>query len=165
MSEPLGPDRLLDPALLEALGPLEPDIVDAIVGICNDALAATLGPAIVDLLDRDPRLVSLVAPWSADLARGLVVLHKHGPAEHSSADLLGLLSRNRISGPDRTRYAETVDLAAILTLDRVLEHVLGPGAGARSPRENDEAAPWLRALTYGHRIHLSLELLRLLPAG
>jgi len=165
MSEPLGPDRLLDPALLEALGPLEPDIVDAIVGICNDALAATVGPDIVDLLDKEPGLVSLVAPWTADLARGLVVLHKRGPAEHNSADLLGFLSQNRLSGQDRTRYAETIDLAATLTLDRVLEHVLGSGACARSPRDNEKAVPWLRALTYGHRIHLSLELLRLLPAG
>jgi hypothetical protein len=38
----LGADVLLDEPLLSALGPVDPQIVGAIVGICNDALVATL---------------------------------------------------------------------------------------------------------------------------
>jgi len=54
---------------------------------------------------------------------------------------------------------------AVLTLDRVLEQVLGPGASARDPRANEAAAPWLTGLKLGSRIHLVLELLRLLLPG
>jgi hypothetical protein len=48
-------------------------------------------------------------------------------------------------------------------MGRVLEQVLGPGAGARDPRANEAAAPWLAGLKLGSRIHLVQELLRLLP--
>lgn len=81
LAEVIGADVLLDEALLGALGPVDPQIVGAIVGICNDALVATLGPAIVDVIGTDRRLVPLVAPWTADLARGLLVLASHGPGE------------------------------------------------------------------------------------
>jgi hypothetical protein len=61
--------------------------------------------------------------------------------------------------------AETVDLAAVLIFGRVLERVLGPGAGSRDPRANEAAAPWLPGLRLGSRIYLVQELLRLLPPG
>jgi hypothetical protein len=131
------------------------------VGICNDALDATLGPAIVDVIGTDRRLVPLVAPWTADLARGLLVLAKHGPDELRTTELLGLFPNHRLAEQERTRYGDTIDLTATLTLDRVL----GPGACARNPRDNEATAPWLPALKYGHRVHVALELLRLLPAG
>jgi hypothetical protein len=58
---------------------------------------------------------------------------------------------------------EAVDLASVLAMSRVLEQVLGPGAGARDPRANETAAPWLGGLKLGSRIYLVQELLRLLP--
>jgi len=164
VAEVLDAEELLDDVLVAALGPLQPDIVDAIVGICADALATTIGPQILAALGNDRRRLPLVAPWIFDLGRGLVVLERHGPRELPSSQLLDLLSSRHLNERDRTRYAETVDLATTLTLDRVLEHVLGPGACARDPRANALAAPWLGALTYGHRVHIALELLRLLPA-
>jgi len=165
MAEVLKAEELLDQVLVATLGPFQPDIVDAVVGVCNDALATTVGPEILAVLGTDPCRLGLVAPWVFDLARGLLALQRLGPKELPSSDLLHQLSGQRLSEHDRARLAETVDLAATLTLDRALEHVLGPGACARDPRANATAAPWLAALTYGHRIHIALELLRLLPAG
>jgi len=68
-----------------------------------------------------------------------------------------------ITAADAARLAETIDLAAVLTLGRVLEQVLGPGTATRDPRANEAAAPWLAGLKLGSRIHLVQELLRLLP--
>ncbi len=165
VAEVLDAEELLDQALVATLGPFQPDVANAVVGICTDALATTVGPEILAVLDGDRRLVPLVAPWVFDLARGVLVLQRRGPGELRSGDLLDLLSGHLLSEHDRIRFAQTVDLAATLTLDRVLEQVLGPGACAADPRANALAAPWLAALTYGHRVHIALELLRLLPAG
>lgn len=57
------------------------------------------------------------------------------------------------------RFAEVIDLSTALTLDRLLEPVLGPGASARNPEENDAAVPWLTPLKLGYRVHLTLELI------
>lgn len=165
MSGVLLAEELVDPMLVAAFGPAQPDIVEAVVGVCTDALFSTLGPDVVAVLASDRNLVRLVAPWVFDLARGLLVLQRHGPKELASGELLDLLSRHQLGEHDRARFAETVDLASTLTLDRVLEHVLGPGACAKDPHANALAAPWLAALTYGHRVHIALELLRLLPAN
>ncbi len=165
MSEVLTAQDLVDPILVATLGRPRPDTVDAVVGVCSDALATTVGPEILAALDSDRRLVALVAPWVFDLARGLLVLDRYGPGELPSSELIDLLSGHRLSEHDRARLAETVDLAATLTLDRVLEHVLGPGACAKDPFANVLVAPWLNALKYGHRVHNALELLRRLPAS
>jgi hypothetical protein len=165
MSELLNTEGLVDPALETCIGPFDADVLGAVVGICTDALVATVGPRILAELETDRTRLPLVAPWVFDLARGLLVLGRYGPRERSSSELLDLLSGRQLDEDDRTRMAETVDLAATLTLDRVLEHVLGPGACARDPRANAVDAPWLTALAYGHRVHIALELLRLLPAG
>jgi hypothetical protein len=90
---------------------------------------------------------------------------QHGPGELRTTELLGLFANHLLAEQERTRYGDTIDLTATLTLDRVLEHVLGPVACARNPRDNEAAAPWLAALKYGHRVLSPLELLRLLPAG
>ncbi|MGC8463163.1 MAG: hypothetical protein ACP5P9_05790 [Acidimicrobiales bacterium] len=164
MPEPLGVEELVDGALEARIGPFEPDILDAVVGICTDALAATVGPRIFAELETDRRRVLLVAPWVSDLASGLFVLERFGPRERSSSELLDLLSTSALDEGHRTRMAESVDVAASLTLDRVLEHVLGRGACGRDPRLNAVDAPWLSALTYGYRVHVALELLRLLPS-
>lgn len=164
MTELVGADELLDKALAAALGPVDAATGKAIAGICNDALLEVLGPAIVTTLLADRRLVPLVAPWAWDLARGLQFQSKHGAAEPATADLLARLGRRQIIGRDTRWFAEAVDLAAVLTLDRLMEQVLGPGACTRDPRANEVGVPWLGGLLLGSRIHLVLELLRLLPS-
>jgi hypothetical protein len=165
MAELLGAGELLDEALSAAFGPVDDATRDAITGICNDALQDTLGPVLVTALRADHRLLPLVAPWVWDLARGLQFQSRNGPGEPATAELLAHLGTRQLAGQDARRFAETVDLAAVLTLDRVLEQVLGPGAGARDPRSNEAAAPWLTGLKLGSRIHLVQELLRLLLPG
>ena len=160
---PLRAGELLDEALTAALGPVDDLTGDAIAGICNDALHAVLGPAITRALLADRRLLPLAAPWVRDLARGLQYQSRHDGPEPRTVSLLARLGGPGITAADAVRMAQTVDLAAVLTLGRVLEQVLGPGAGARDPRANEAAAPWLGGLKLGSRIHLVQELLRLLP--
>lgn len=164
MAELLG-EELLDAALANVLGSTDADLSGAIVGICNDAVEEILGPAVVEALAADRRRVAVVAPWASDLARGLLVLAHRGPGELPSSELLALLSRGRLSASEVSRFAGVVDTAAVLTLDRVVEQVLGPGACAKGQEENEATAPWLAALRYGHRVHVAQELLRLMPAG
>jgi hypothetical protein len=165
MPELLSADDLLDQGLTAALGPVDHVTGSVIAGICNDALRDVLGPALVTALRADCRLVPLTAPWVWDLARGLQFQSQRGAPEPATGELLACLGGTRLAGKDAERIAESVDLAAVLTLDRVLEQVLGPGASARDPRANEAAAPWLTGLKLGSRIHLVQELLRLLPPG
>jgi hypothetical protein len=165
MAELVGADGLLDEALTAALGPVDAATSDAIAGICNDALREVLGPALVSALRADRRLLPLVAPWVWDLARGLHFQSQNVAVEPATADLLARLGRHQLAGRDTRRLAEAVDLAAVLTLDRLLEQVLGPGACTRDPRVNEAGAPWLTGLKLGFRVYLVLELLRLLPPG
>ena len=165
MAEPFGPGELLDETLAAVLGPADAATGDAIAGICNDALAAVLGPAVVGALLADRRLLPRVAPWVLDLARGLQYQSRHGSPEPRTISLLARLGGPGIPAAEAVRLAETVDLAAVLAQGRVLEQVLGPGAGARDPRANEAAAPWLAGLKLGSRIHLVQELLRLLDPG
>ena len=162
-AEPFRPGELLDETLTAALGPVDDRTGEAIAGICSDALLAVLGPAIVGELLADRRLLPLAAPWARDLARGLQYQSRHGGPEPGTASLLTRLGGPGITAADAARMAESVDVAAVLALGRVLEQVLGPGAGARDPRANEAAAPWLGGLKLGSRIHLVQELLRLLP--
>ena len=163
MAEPFRPGELLDETLAAVLGPADAATDDAIAGICNDALHAVLGPAVVSALLADRRLLPVIAPWVLDLARGLQYQSHHGSPEPRTVSLLARLGGPGITAAEAVRLAETVDLAAVLALGRVLEQVLGPGAGARDPRANEAAAPWLAGLKLGSRIHLVQELLRLLP--
>ncbi len=165
MTELLAAGEVLDEALTAVLGPVDAATGDAIAGICNDAIHDVLGPVLVSALRADRRLLPLIAPWVWDLARGLQFQSRNGASEPATAELLACLGLRRIAGHDARRIAEVVDLAAVLTLGRVLEQVLGPGAAARDPRANEAAAPWLTGLKLGSRIHLVLELLRLLPPG
>jgi len=162
-SELLGPETLLDRALVATFGPVDPPVVEAIVDICNDAIAEVLGPSIMEILRADGRLIPLVAPWVADLARGLLMSSLRGPGQLSTSELLRLFGGTRLAECDIARCAQVIDLSTVLTLDRVLDHVLGEGAGAKDPSANDAAVQWLSPLQYGHRVHLTLELVRLLP--
>lgn len=158
-------DELLDGALAGTLGPADAQTRDAIVGICNDALADVLGQAAVELLQEDHGLLPRVAPWVWDLARGLQYQSRHGAIQPRTADLLTVL-RGRPLAPEQARqFAQTIDLAVLLNLGRVTEQVLGPGACSRNPAANEATAPWLAGLTLGYRIHLAQELLRLSVTG
>jgi hypothetical protein len=164
-AEPFGPGELLDETLDAVLGPADSATCDAIAGICNDALDAVLGPAAVGALLADRRLLPRVAPWVLDLARGLQYQSRYGGQEPRTVSLLARLGGpgTGITAAEAIRLAETVDLAAVLTLGLVLEQVLGPGAVTRDPRANEAAAPWLSGLKLGARIRLVQEMLRLLP--
>jgi hypothetical protein len=164
MAELLGAGELLDVALAATLGPVDDATGDAITGICNDALEDILGPVVVSALRADHHLLPLVAPWVWDLARGLQFQSRNGPCEPATADLLARLGKHQLASEDTQRFAHAIDLAAVLTLGRVLDQVLGPDAAARDPRANEAAAPWLTGLKLGSRIRLVQELLRLLLA-
>lgn len=158
-------DELLDVALSQALGSPDDPARDAITAICNDALGAVLGPAAVELLRTDHRLLALVAPWVWDLARGLQYQNRYGPAQPATADLLTRLRGQPLPPAQARQFAETIDLAVVITLGRVVDQVLGPGACGHDPGGNETAAPWLAGLKLGYRIQLAQELLRLAALG
>jgi hypothetical protein len=71
----------------------------------------------------------------------------------------------QLSADQAHRFAETIDLAVVLTLGRVTDQVVGRGSGARNPAASELAMPWLATLQLGYRIGLVLELLRLPHPG
>jgi len=161
--EPLTGAELLDSALAAVLGPVDDATAQAIAGICNDALRDVLGSVLAGHLLMDRRRLPLAAMWVWDLARGLQFQSREGAREPATAELLAVLGARQLTALDTGRLAEQIDIAAVLTLDRVVAQVLGPGATARDPRINEDAAPWLTGLKLGTRIHLVREMLRLLP--
>ncbi len=152
---------LLDPAL----GPIGDQAAAAITGICGDALQAVLGPELARAALTDPDLAAKIAPWARDLARGLQYHDRHGPGEPLTSQLVTRLAGRPLSADQALRFAETVDLAALLTLSRITDQTLGPGSGRRTSAVNELAAPWLPALHLGYRIGLVLEILRLSDPG
>ncbi len=147
---------LLDPAL----GPAGEQASAAIIGICGDALHAALGPELARAALTDQEFLTRIAPWARDLARGLQYRARYGPGEPPTAQLVTRFAGQTLPAAQTLRFAETVDLAVVLTLGRVTDQVLGPGSGTRSPAANELAAPWLPALHLGYRIGLVLEILR-----
>ena len=156
-----GNATLLYTALTELLGPVDQQTSDAIIGICDDAIRAVLGPWLSAAVRADDRVLPRIAPWALDLARGLQFQNSNGPGDPPTTGLLTLLASRPLDQHEARRFADTVDLAVVLTLGRVTDQVLGPGASARDPAVNELAAPWLAALKLGYRIGLVLELLRL----
>jgi hypothetical protein len=154
-------NTLLDPAL----GPVGEPASAAITGICADALHAVLGSDLARAALTDPALLTRIAPWARDLARGLQYHDRFGPGDPPTTGLMTRFSGRPLAGDQASRFAETVDLAVVLTLGRVTDQVLGPGSSARNPAANHLAAPWLPALQLGYRIGLVLELLRLSDPG
>ncbi len=165
MAELPGAAGPFDAALTAALGPVDALTAETITGICDDAIGSVLGPALAGMVRDDRRLLSLVAPWVSDLACGLRFQSRNGPRQPPTTELLARLSARPLTGHEVRRFAETVDLAAALTVGRLLEQVLGPGACHRDPAVTEAAAPWLAGLQLGYRIHLVLELLRLSASG
>lgn len=161
MTEFVSQEALLDEALTATLGPVDSSVGEAIVGICNDAVEQVLGPALAETLRSDPSRVALVVPWVWDLARGLQFQSLHNQSEWRTVELLAILDPRPQDREQLKRFAESIDVTTALTLDRLLDPVLGPGACTRPPEANDAAAPWLEPLRLGYRIHLALELLRL----
>jgi len=153
--------RLLDPAL----GPTEKQAAAAITGICDDAVHAVLGPELAEMARANPALLARIAPWARDLARGLQYRDRYGAGEPPTAELVTQLAERPVPEDLARSFAETIDLAVVLTLGRVTDQVLGPGSGARHPIANEFATPWLAALQLGYRIGLALEILRLSDPG
>lgn len=156
-----GHRSLLDPVLTRLLGPVDEHTAQAIAGICDDALTAVLGPPLASAARSDPALMTRVAPWVPDLARGLQFQDSGGAGDTPTTSLLTRLASRPLPGPQLRSFAETVDLAVVLTLGRLTGQVLGQGAIARDPAANELDAPWLPALKLGYRVGLALELLRL----
>lgn len=148
---------LLDPAL----GPVSSEASAAITGICADALHAALGPGLARAALADQDLMTRIAPWARDLARGLQYHDRYGPGDPPTMELITRLTPGPLPPDLAARFAETVDLTIALTLSRVTDQVLGSGSGARNPAGDDLIAPWLRPLQLGYRTGLVLELLRL----
>lgn len=156
---------LLDPVITQLLGPVDEEASAAITGICDDALQAVLGPARARAAQADPALMTRIAPWARDLARGLQFQVRTGAGDPPTDGLLALLSSRPLTEPQVHRFAETVDLSVVLTLGHLTDQVLGPGSTARNSAASDTAAPWLTALKLGYRVGLVLELLRLTRPG
>lgn len=148
---------LLDPAL----GPVSDQVRDAITGICGDALHAVLGPGLAQAVMAETELLSRIAPWAGDLARGLQYGDRYGAGDPSTSLLVIRLARRPLPSGLVTRLAKTVDLTVSLTLGRVTDQVLGPRSSLRDPVADQLIAPWLPALKLGYRIGLVLEILRL----
>jgi hypothetical protein len=157
----LPPTWLLDQQLTTVLGPVDTDTAGAISGICEDAISSVLGPVVAGAIGADPRLLTLTAPWVKDLARGLQFQSRYGSREPATAELVTCLAARPLDEGRARRFTEIIDVTTALTLNRVTEHVLGPGASARHPTMNTADAPWLAGLKLGYRIGLVLELLRL----
>ncbi len=165
MHDLLSKETLVDETLTKAIGPVDRFVGDAIVGICNEAVEHVLGSAVIEALGHDRDRLALVAPWVWDLARGLHFQGRDGRPEMPTAELLSLLAP-RLHDPQQIqRFAETIDLTTALTLDRLLDAVLGPGACARPPEENEAALPWLTPLKLGYRIHITPALIGLTSQG
>jgi hypothetical protein len=157
--------NLLDPVLTRLLGSVDEHTARAITGICDDALTAVLGLPLASAARADPALMTRIAPWVPDLARGLQFQDSGGAGDTSTTVLLTRLASPPLPGPRLRSFAGTVDLAVVLTLGRLTEQVLGAGAAARDPAANELEAPWLPALKLGYRVGLALELLRLADGG
>ena len=162
MHDLLAKEALIDKALTDAIGPVDRFVADAIVSICNEAVEQVLGPAVIEALRNDHNRLALAAPWVWDLARGLHFQGRNGRANLPTAELLSVLGP-QLQHSQLHRFAEAIDISIALTLDRLLESVLGPGTCSRNPEENEAAVPWLNPLKLGYRIHLVLELIRLTP--
>lgn len=114
---------LLDPAL----GPAGQQAPAAITGICGGALHAVLGPGLAQATLAGPDLLTRIAPWARDLARGLQYRDRYGAVDPATADLISRLADRPVPGSQVSRLAEAVDLAVVLTLSRVTDQVPGPG--------------------------------------
>ncbi|HEX6527890.1 MAG TPA: hypothetical protein VF070_48895 [Streptosporangiaceae bacterium] len=115
-------NTLLDPAL----GPPGQQGSAAITGICGDALHAVLGPGLAQAALADPELLTRIAPWARDLARGLQYRDRYGAADPPTIALITRLAGRLVPEGQARRLAETVDLAVALTLGRVTDQALGP---------------------------------------
>ena len=127
-AEPFRPGELLDETLAAALGPVDDRHRRRDRRDLQRRAARRPRARHRRALLADRRLLPLAAPWVRDLARGLQYQSRHGSPEPRTVSLLARLGGPGITAADATRLAETVDLAAVLTLGRVLEQVLGPGA-------------------------------------
>lgn len=154
-------NSLLDPAL----GPPGDPAAAAITGICTDALLTVLGPGLAASVLASPGLLTRIAPWARDLARGLQYADRHGPGDPSTAAMITRLAGRPLPAALLSRLASTVDLTVVMTLGRLTDQVLGTGSGSRDPADCDAAAPWLPALQLGYRAGLALEILRLSGSG
>ncbi len=156
---------LLDPVLTELLGPVDEETTAAITGVCDDALQAVLGHARAQATQADLALMTRIAPWVWDLARGLQFQARTGAGDPPTDGLLGLLASRPLTEPQVQQFAASVDVSVMLTLSHLTDQILGLGSAARNPAANDCAAPWLAALKLGYRVGLVLELLRLTRPG
>ena len=123
--------------------------------VIRDVLDVGAHPLRVNYLDRH-------APWARDLARGLHWLCLGHPSEPTTAQLLATLADRPLVDEQRNYLAEGIDMAYGLSYHRHVDTVAGLGASATLPAARLRAnLPWLETMLLGWRIHLAVELLRL----
>jgi hypothetical protein len=156
-------ENLLDETLAERIGGVDDVTLESIHDICQDALIAVVGPIAREILRQDPKLAERTVPWIWDLARGLHYQSIYGPAAPLTIELMRQLGFGFVDMQIQDAVADRIDLAFVLTEDRIAEYVQGHGAISRDPAERERAYPWYDRLRLGYRIHLVLEALRLMP--
>jgi hypothetical protein len=157
-------EDLLDPVLVDRFGSADAVTLHEIVKICEEALVKVLGPGVEEFLLLNESMAQLVVPWVWDLARGLHYQSVFGPGAPLTIRLVDQLSSVPLSASDRDWISERIDLAYILTADRIAQFIQGRGGISRDPIMREQVFPWYGRLEIGYRIHLTTEALRLMPS-
>lgn len=157
-------EDLLDPVLVGRFGNADAVTLNEITNICEEALIKVLGPGIREFVSVNQTAAQMVVPWVFDLARGLHYQSVCGPDLPLTIKLVDQLSRVPIPTVYRNWIAEQIDMAYILTADRVAQFIQGRGGISRDPAMREQIFPWYGRLEIGYRIHLTTEALRLLPS-
>jgi hypothetical protein len=155
---------LLDPILIAKIGIIDTNTLQELFSLCEEAAATVLGAETWSFLSRDELLLERTVPWIWDLARGVHFQHFLGTAVPLTRDLLSQLSSKPLDEALRFIIADRVDMAFILTEDRVAEYVQGRGAIRLNAVRRERSFPWYPRLQLGYRIRLTTEALRLMSA-
>ena len=154
------PRPLIDRRLVDSIGPAPRDIAKAITAEVRAAVGQVLGGVLapnVDPLD----VVDAVAPWAADLARGL---HWHGLMGRGgyARDLILQLATDTLSASSLDELARDLDVTWALQHSRFVEQIAGADGCQIPSVELHERYPWLEVAVLGARIDLTFEMLRLM---
>lgn len=158
-------EDLLDPVLVDRFGKADAATLCEIVNICQEALVKVLGASFQEFLSANEATAQRLVPWIWDLARGLHYQSACGPVAPLTIELVDQLSFLPLPIVYRDWIAEQIDMAYILTADRIAQFIQGHGGISRDPVQREQVFPWYGRLEIGYRIHLTTEALRLIPSA